>query len=248
MIASFSPTFRFFRNGPFRRTVLFALLSAFLLVGCDKDELKKPTRVRIRFKVDDQVTAPSGNNGQGNAAPFSLKVNGGTISIDRIRIKGERKGAENVDFAREDEIDIPIEKGTAEERTYFELPQGTYQDLSISLRLQGAPAISCKGERIEKAPNKATSFHLSVKEKRTVKSSVVSKGSVELDKDRPRTIEVELKVGEWFQGIPEQLWKNAAVDQGPNGKERIMIQKGENTSIHDKVLQRIENAFKTRLL
>jgi len=82
----------------------------------------------------------------------------------------------------------------------------------------------------------------------TVKSGLVASESVELDKDRPLTVEVKLKVGEWFQGIPMQPWKNAALDQGPNGKDRIMINNGKNTTIHDKVLQRIENAFKARLL
>lgn len=231
-----------------------ALFPILLLFGCDKEEMKKPTRVGITFNVQtDEVDVDTGGRSRLTSG-LSLSINSGKMYIKSIRIIGERAKGKDVDFVREERIEVPIQDGTTGEKTYFELPQGSYGSLRMELRLGkegGSKVLECSGERKidpPAGPLEATPFRLTCEEERTVKISVVQGSSLELKKGDPRTLQVQVKTGEWFRGIDKGLWQGAAVQKGPNGEDRIMLRKGKNPSIYQKVLERIEDGFKARVL
>lgn len=247
----------FFAKDAFPTLRPFFLYSVLILLfACGKDDNKKPTRVTVRFEVQkDEIKKGADNGGgQGNSPQLSLAFTSGKMYFKSIRLIGERENGKDVDFLREEQLQVPIEEGVTDEKTYFELPQGSYASLKMELRYGrkgGGKVLECKGERKidpHNSPLEATPFRLKVQEERIVKLSVLKGPNLELKKGDPQNIQLKVEVGKWFQSVGIGQWQGATVGKGPQNKDRIIINKGKNPTLYEKVLEQIENGFKAKIL
>lgn len=245
-VHTYHPLERFFP------AILFLL---FLVVSsCEKEDLKEPTRVDITFQVKEGEASLAGNGG---GPPVSIEANEGEMAIEKIRVIGERKEGKDVDFVREEGLEISLEDEDHEAgpKTYFDIPQGTYEDLQLLLTLSrnGEEVLELEGMRIQDPPSgpaQATPFRLMVEDDQELGCSVGSpsgKDRVELKKEEDRTIQVKILKKNWFKGMGRGQWNQASVDS-TDGPSEIPIQQGNNASLHSKFLERIENGFKAEIL
>ena len=237
-----------------------ALFLALIFIGlagvsCQKKELKEPTEVDVGFSVKNEDPSLQ-DQGQGKGPSIDLETkNIGELSIQEVRVIGRRKEGEDVDFSREESIDLPIKEVQNGPKVRFDLPQGTYENIELRLKLanDGNGAIRYEGRRIEKpvhGPSQATPFRLIIEDEKTIECQVDpsnGKYPVELRNGDPRRIEVKLRTEKWFQDVPPGLWKKADVDP-KGGQPMIPVHAGNNSSIHSKVLKRIHKSFKSSIL
>ncbi len=190
------------------KRVLPLFLCALFLVACQKDKLKKPTRIGIEFRVDDHGPTMSGN-GSRPGPPISLNLQDGRVKVQKLRIIGDRKEGDDVDFEREKDISVPIGDLTTGTKDRFDLPQGSYQDLKVRMTL-GDPddnTVICEGERVQHltgGQTDATPFRLVLKEQMVVECPVKTASSserIQLQKDQDRKIRIFLRPGKWFHGV-----------------------------------------------
>ncbi|MFB6257666.1 MAG: hypothetical protein ABEH38_03150 [Flavobacteriales bacterium] len=226
----------------------------FLFSACKKDALKKPTKVDVAYQVEDDVENPSGNGGR-PGPPVSLAFFGGQLNIEKTRIIGVRKNADNIDFTREKHFSLSLDDGDKGKKVRFDLPQGTYKVLKLRLKLwnkDGNGTLRCTGERIQEpvgGPAQATPFRLKIKKEKVVECDLLSSGGkVELQKGTPRTIEVKVEIGKWFEKIGTESWNQASVTSGAQGNLIPIEKGGMNDNLHSKFLKRIDKAFKARVL
>lgn len=230
-------------------------LIVLFLFSCGKEELKEPTRVDFEFEADPQVGRVAESNGQGGNGNqvHELDVSDGTMYLKEIRVMGKRKEGEDVDFEREEVIEVPLD-GSGKGRTYFDLPQGDYEEISLELTIakdQG-PSVMLEGNYTRDMPNQSPQTALldfSMEKKKIVKLEVEDRNGnekFELRKGSDHRIRVGIELKKWFRGIGVGRWNNASIQQKPGGKEELPLSKGKNEQLHSKILVRIPKAFKGR--
>lgn len=164
-------------------------------------ELKEPTEVDLAFSVKNEDPSVQ-DQGQGSGPSIDLETkNEGELEIQEVRVIGRRKEGEDVDFSRDESLELPMKEVQNGPKLRFDLPQGTYEDIELHLKLanEGNGAVRYEGRRIKKpvnGPSEATPFRLIIEEEKTIECQVdPSSGTypIELRKGDPRRIDVELR-------------------------------------------------------
>lgn len=225
--------------------------------ACQKEELKEPSEVDLGFQVENEDPSIQGQGqGQGNGSSIELRTkNEGELSIQEVRLIGTRKEGEDVDFSREESVELPIKDVRNGPKVRFDLPQGTYEDMKLRFELakDGKGGVQYEGERIMKkgnGPAQATPFRLIIEEEKSIECKVDpsnGQGTIELRKGEPRKIEVKVRPAKWFEKTPPGLWRNAKVVP-KGGKQMIPVRRGNNRTLHSKVLKRIDKGFNASIL
>lgn len=244
---------------------------AFLLLGCKKDELKRPTPVRFYFDVEHEAYSSEydaqekdardpwedGGGDEDGETTFSVTPQYVNVNLRSIRLLGSRKEGDDVDFKRTVNRSISLEEGRGGERLRFDLPEGTYTKLNVEIRFGGGGqnALACEGRyetQREGGPAEATPFRFLTEEERIVSLEVRTKdGSrgFELKEGKVRGIQIHMETLNWYKELSTNLWEDIDTVEDPDGEgEYILIEEGQNPDLHSTILERFDAAFKARIL
>lgn len=117
---------------------------AFVVFSCTKDELTRPVQTEL---VLEMASAAGEEQEDG-----LLEVTGGRFLITEVAFDGYRENGENYFFSRQfpDSLAVNFSKSGAERIIAFEMPQGVYSRIEISLAVPSVKEKNTPGEQVDR--------------------------------------------------------------------------------------------------
>lgn len=210
------------------------LVSTLSLWGCF-GKWKQTTQMDFRYelvKTNEEV-------------PF-LQINQGTISLKQIDWEGLREQSGDVQFEEEFEtsmlINAGVDNGPVE--ISYDIPQGTYTQINMDLRLDGSTDLSQSiyltgdyvlsgGSSIPFVFETLNTFDIELK-------TLFPNGDPDISfiKGDKRIATIRLHLIDWFGNTTENMFRSADLKE-VGGKETIVISPNDNLNIYDAVIGRI---------
>lgn len=217
--------------------IALLLLSVF---SCEKEAaFKNPTTVVFSF--EKEATSVGG--------PDLLTLDAGYIVLGSFSVFGERTGAEDFTFTRtfEDGLRIPLGHTTTLSDLQFDLPQGNYDEITISFETyeDGNINLFVEGQYQYLNPLKSPSdVHLELVASKTFEVEVtneVGEKTFKLDETVKETPTVILDPKKWFIGIVDNDMAAADVNV-TNNQQLIVLNSSNNLSVFNKVDNQVGDA------
>lgn len=218
------------------KTNIYYILLFFVLIGCKKNELKKPTDVS--FKMDINRNA----NNQGY-----LVFNSGSVLLADFIIEGERLEGEDVDFSKSfpQGLSIEMNENIAIPELIFDIPQGNYTSLVVAFNTfddNGDVTILIDGTYTNQSGvNIPVRFEFMSSEY----FSVVGEdddgfSTIILEKDISAISLIKFDPIYWFSIVSSNMFDNATLAD-VNGQQTILINENVNSDIYDIVVDRLDD-------
>ena len=219
------------------KLILLLFLSAFLILGCKKNQLKKPTDVT--FNID--INRNQSTNGK-------LIFNGGTINLASFNVEGTRQEGDPVSFSKSFSEGVLLNfssTGTIAQLD-FDIPQGVYTSLAVSFEtFEGPGGITIVVNGIYKNNSNADipvtfeflsseSFEIECEDK-------VNSGVVVLDKDTPANAIIKLDPIYWFEILSNNQLENANLTN-IGGTMTLLINEENNENLYDLLVGRVDES------
>jgi len=213
--------------------IILCLIS---FVSCKKDkQWKLPTD--LHTKVYLRNTISSSNN---------IQFTDGSITITEYKFNGEREQGDDMFFTKplSNGINIPFSNNLVNELE-FDIPQGTYDKVIISLRTYSTNTITLNGTYTDINGDKyPLKFEMSSEEYfSTIALSSSVSNTIVFDKDIPMTAYISFDPVYWFQTISVNMLEDIIVHEEESDKEDetgiILINKNSNSSLYDIIINRI---------
>lgn len=215
-------------------TSYLIILSVFI-VGCGKNELKKPTDVTFTMDINRDLSQ------QGH-----LVFTEGNILIKDFSVEGDRKEGESISFSKSfpEGLNINFSSSNSISELDFDIPQGDYYELVISFSLKynsGNSNLSVKGVYTNSA---GVSIPLLYEFRDDDNISIVGEddegnATIILNKDVPVNSLIKFDPVYWFASVSNNLFDNATT-VNLNGTQTILVNSSSNEQIYDLVVDRME--------
>ena len=220
--------------------ILIVVLIAvfFATSSCDKrKKWKLPTDVG--FKMD--INRSTSSNGK-------LVFTSGTIILEEFDFEGEREQGDDVYFTKSfpGGLSIPFDPNGNIAELDFDIPQGTYNRISISFETfddLGDDNIVVNGTYTNTS---GTDYPIRFEFKSAEYFDIVAEdysgsSQIILDKDIAVSTKIQLDPIHWFQVVSTSLLDNADV-VNVGGTPTIVISEDENDDIFDLVVDRLDES------
>jgi hypothetical protein len=215
--------------------IVIVLFLSLVLVGCKKNQLKKPTDVSFKMDVD-RTPSPQGH----------LEFNDGSIFISEFDVEGTRKEGEPIAFNKtfSQGLSISFDPNQNIPELVFDIPQGDYEELVITFSTKyngGNSNLSVSGTYTNGI---GTSYPLLYEFKDEDEISIIGEddegdATIVLDKDISASALIQFDPVYWFGMVSNNLLDNAdLVNVG--GQQTILINSSTNEDIYDLVVDRME--------
>lgn len=215
------------------------LISSILTVSsCIKDELTKPAEVTFQFLIDNEQL-------DGKFMDFQS----GTIVVKEIGFEGYRETGEDVFFTSDFDSAIlaDLGNGTTSELIRFDIPQGIYQHINLSIEIDSTiqdPSLTLNGiynsVRNGQIP---VIFEFDYHEILNLNPEPGhGKAKIVLNKDIPTTAVTLISTGFLFQIANSRMLESAEITQR-EGESVIVISKDVNQNIFNLIVNRLGNSF-----
>ncbi len=232
--------------------LLFFIIACCLFSSCnDKKKWKLPTELSTTVNIRNTIS-PSNN----------IVFTKGSITLSEFQFDGERDQGEDMFFVKPLEVlNIPF-SGNYVNELNFDIPQGTYSKIIISLKTQspvsakedplnnnhGEGSISIEGTYTDYEGNQYplyfdlnTAEHFSV-----IAKSNSGNNQILFDKDVPMTANISFDPVYWFQTISSSMLDEITDEmdmeqESNNNSEAILINKDHNSALYDIIVNRIGN-------
>jgi len=208
---------------------LFTLffLSLGLIIGCQKQQLKKPSKASFTF-----------NSNKNDTQQEIIHVKQIDYQINGFEIIGERKEGASINFVRDLDLAIDFNDQSVISSLNFDIPQGDYTQLYFNVKsnVNSIFNLSVRGKyKLIQGPTVDVVFEIN---KDMVFSFLLN--NIELDKKSPKTFELFYDVKSWFSYLTESDLDNAALITYNNGlglgNSTILINESNNTNLYNNVL------------
>ncbi len=231
--------------------IISILVFLLFLSSCEKDELTLPTKVT--FELGFQAFGFNENKNTESSFQKSqgiMQVTRGTITIESLEFDGRREEGKDFYFVSDfpEPITSNLSAGKTNELKTFDIPQGVYNFIEISLNLvtdNEAPIV------IEGVFNRGMPFEDDIlirfeypnTERIRIKAKPKGNGqNIVLKKDIPSTSTIKLDGGVIFQFVNMHMLINANISNF-EGEEAIIINQNENNDIFNLMASQVERAF-----
>ena len=106
---------------------------AILCWGCAKDELTMPVSVKLQMEIESGEVAVNSR-----MVPNTIHIEKGRYLLSEVEFKGYRESGADYFFEREFEpgLEVAMETGRMATAISFDMPQGLYERISISLKVK----------------------------------------------------------------------------------------------------------------
>lgn len=216
---------------------IIAVVSIFSC-GKKKEQWKLPTKVSFKMDIDRSASA----NGQ-------LVFSNGSIRLADFRFDGKREQGDDVYFTKpfSSGLNIAFNANNTIAELNFDIPQGTYNKISVSFQSFSDTNNCLSVSGIYKNPT-GTDYPIVFEFKKTQYFSIVAENNsgsnqIVLDKDVAATATIILNPVHWFQIVPFGMFNSAALTN-MNGRATILINENLNDNIYNLVISRLNESVK----
>ncbi len=219
------------------KNILFFLLFVFLVFGCQKSKLKKPTEVA--FKID--INKSTSSDGR-------LFFTDGKIWLSSFKVDGTRQKGEPISFTRTFTSGLSVDfSSNSISDLKYDIPQGVYTDLDIRFQIvknNNNYSLCVNGKYMD---NNSNLIPLRFEFNSNDTFEIEGEGddgskTIVLDKDIPLNSLIKLDPIYWFDIVPLSMLENAN-KVNLNGQLTILINENNNEDIYDLVVDRIDQAL-----
>jgi len=216
-----------------RRFYILIVLICF--IGCDSDEWKETAPTSFDVVVNKSVSSVS---------YFQLLK--GDLYLDRFRFEGKRVESVDVDF--DDEFDsnnrISVESSTLSAELKYDIPQGTYEEIKVDLRLKSKDSkissILLEGLFTGGGASETVVFIYDDRIDYEVKVKTANGGSeVAFVAENAKTGTIVFDAIGWMSVISETSFQNADRYEYNGDSDVILITEKENEDLYNIVVARI---------
>ncbi len=219
------------------KTTFIFLFALVLLVGCKKNQLKKPTDVS--FKID--INRSTSTDGK-------IIFNSGSIILASFDVEGERQEGDPISFSRSfpQGLLVNFDPNNPITEIQYDIPQGVYTELAISFETfddNGDNTIVVNGTYTNNGGiDIPIRFEFLSSEYFSISSEdATNSGLIVLDKDTPANALIKLDPIYWFDILTTNQMENAdLVNVG--GTPTILINEDENDDLYDAIADRIDES------
>ena len=226
--------------------IIILVLPTFIFTSCIKDELTLPTEVNFKFGIEPHEQEEDGLKSN-YPSTNSVIINNGTLTIDAIEFDGKRNEGKDVFFISNfSEIIIAnLESQTTNRSVRFDVPQGIYNQVDITLHLtdrhsslilEGNVSVASQGQR-------KVRFEYNYSDIVRVRATSNNDQSIVLKKDTRTTVNVIVDAGFLFRFINPNAIANGDIVNN-NGQDLILINEINNINLYNQLASRIDNSFK----
>ncbi len=213
------------------RMSFFMVITLTMLFGCNK--YKKTTPVQFSIHTSTEIDSKD-----------YLQCEGGIFRLTGMELRGKREKGADVSFYRDLSENMIFGEYYSNESIDFDLPQGSYTDLTITLDFHGTDGARIIKGKYESSQGPIVPFLVELEDEITISAKNVDLSEI-WNKEEPR-ITFEFGGINWFDDVPKGHFQSAYVhDIVQQGQDAIYIKSTMNQNIYQKVL---ENIAKSRSL
>lgn len=240
-----------------KRSVLLSL-AALLCWSCSKDDYTKPVGINLQMEIENHEV---GINER--LEVNSIHIEEGRYLISEVEFKGYRESGEDYFFEKEFEegLEAPMAAGKPATAFYFDMPQGLYERISISLKVEKSADDKDDNEDEENRPfdenaslilygtytnaraqqiplifvyNYDDTFEFTAKASNAEEVIMVGNG-------QQVSASLRFNPSYWLQLINSRMLESAELSS-VNGVETIVLSEEHNSQIFDLLASRIKSA------
>ncbi|CAA6819126.1 MAG: Unknown protein [uncultured Aureispira sp.] len=229
-----------------RLTFAVFLCALFLITGCDKeDTFKNPADVGFNVGMNPQGIAPSDD----------LTFFDGYVILHRFTLIGKRAVGEDFEFSRTfpNGLKVPFYNNLTFEDLNFELPQGTYTNLTVRFetRSSSLPGVFVEGNYDYNNPLKPSStVHLAWNAAKTFEVAVqrpTGSNDFVLSETKQELAQIIFQPKRWFVNVTELMLENASFVTTPSQEQIMTIDQVTNIAIFTAIDSEIGGALSATL-
>ncbi len=215
-----------------KKIIKIVLIGSLGLVSCKKAELKKPVDVNFAF----EMIATEGQD--------PLKIQSGEINLLNFDVSGDRIEGDDISFMRTFPNNLTTDvNGSGEIKELdYNLPQGEYSEVLLdfsTISNQAHHSLELEGKYIDGPLNVDVRLEVdSEVDFNVIGQDFEGLGTINLDKNLPKKVDVQLNVAHWFSEITALMWTSADLTT-ENNVDVIVINSTNNQSIYNSVLSNI---------
>lgn len=219
------------------KIIFFLSLSVLLIVGCKKNELKKPTDVSFNIDIN-----------RNESTDGKLVFTSGTINLSSFNVNGVRQEGDPIAFSNSFPQGLIVNfnsTGTISELDY-DIPQGVYTSLEVSFETHEGPGGVTIVVNGIYSNNGGTDipvmFEFLSSESFEIESEDgVNSGLVVLDKDTPANAIIQLDPIHWFDILSNNQMENATLTN-VGGTMTLLINEENNENLYDLLADRVDES------
>lgn len=229
----------------------FLALSFVLFFTSCEDPLTLPAKVNFEFELithdygEYQKTGTSVHKSQGN-----LKIDQGTLMFESLEFDGRREEGKDYYFISNfsELVIVNLSTGQSNKFLSFDIPQGVYNLIEITLNIRGDNEISLVLEGILKKEmpfeeDILVRFEYPISERIRIKAEPAGNvGKIVLKKDVLSTATIIIDASVIFRFVNMHMLVNADTSIY-NGGEAIIINQDNNNDIFNLMATQIEKSF-----
>lgn len=222
----------------------YFLFISVLLISCDRDELIKPV------EVDLQVNMESYQSDSKNFQSNRFLIDKGKVRFSGIEFDGKKENSDDYYFSKSFS---PLLVGDLEDNflnrnVSFDIPQGTYNPINLSLFLCNSdtiPALCLQGTYQSNQYGEVdVYFNFFRNEETFLFKAENTSGSkkIVLKEGKQKNLQIDMKLQSLFRLFnPNQLESAEYVNDG--GTKKIIISETHNPDIYFSLVNRFENTI-----
>ena len=237
--------------------ILFCFLAGFS--ACTKDELTKPATVNLQMEIADEEA-----NMRTDGSKALVRIEKARYRFSSMEFQGYRQTGGDYFFTKDFEggLEVVVEEGKPTSLLSFDMPQGVYDRINISLKIRKAAAgKDPDGKLLEKEPPYQENasiimegyytstqlekipliFVYNYDEVLENPSSSSNNGSVTISKSANNQATIQFKIAYWMQLVNSRMFQSAKLTL-VNGTPTIILSEDSNENIFNLLTSRIKNA------
>src|SRR6056297_1883682 len=222
----------------------YFLFISVLLISCDRDELIKPV------EVDLQVNMESYQSDSKNFQSNRFLIDKGEIRFSGIEFDGKKENSDDYYFSKSFSplLAGDLEDNSLNRNVSFDIPQGTYNPINLSLFLSNSdtiPALCLQGtyQSIQHV-EVGVYFNFFRNEEMFMFKAENTSGNkkIVLKKGEQKNLQIDLKLQSLFRFFnPNQLESAEYINE--DGNKKIIISETHNTDIYYSLVNRFKNTI-----
>ena len=200
------------------------------VLSCEKNELKKPTKITFEFNTDQSIS-------------IVIDINTIEFTLSELNISGKRIKGDPINFTRS--LTTPLQlnlNGVSQPELDFDIPQGDYTELLVSFKNETnntTPSIFINGNyKLTLGPIVDVIIELNSEHIFSVPTNFNGKNSITLEKSTKKKIITTLNYGYWLSSISSTDLDNADLTIGNSGQglgnSTILINSTNNIDLFNK--------------
>lgn len=215
-----------------KKKLIYCLLfiGVFASTACNKKEWKETVNTKVYL------------NAIGTSIYFGvnyLEIDTFSISMNNFSLVGNRIQAEDIFLVNPATTNGTFVGTNSQLSLSFDIPQGTYEQLQLSMQLSGSSSLSIRGT-YHLASGATKLVLIDFENQDYIVKKILQSGSetVLIDKDNPGSIVLTLDANVLFADLNPSYW-NGASTSVVGGQNAIQISNSQNANMHSLIGNKI---------